>query len=64
MLKDRKEEEELFIRGMWGLINPKNYEAVDRDSLLEFLKLMFDPYYSIKQLLPLFDELTKVMHEL
>lgn len=57
-----KEAEENFLKNVWAIINPKHNEVIDWGSLIEFLKLLFDPYSSLMSLVPLFEQLLVIMH--
>jgi hypothetical protein len=43
-IEERKLREEEFLIQLWLKVNPLNSEFVDSHIVLEFLKLVYDPY--------------------
>ena len=45
-IEERKLREEEYLIQVWLKVNPLNHETVQSDIVLEFIKLIFDPYCS------------------
>lgn len=45
-VEERKLREEELLMQVWSKINPRNTERVESQIVVEFLKLIYDPYSS------------------
>ena len=54
--------EENYLEHMWTVLNtcPEHIETVDRNVVVEFFKLMLDPYSRLENIVPVMEELIQI----
>jgi hypothetical protein len=53
--------EETFHHKVWKLLNPYESDFIEREILFEFLKLIFDPYTPLENLVPIIKDFIEII---
>lgn len=61
--EERRIQEENFHHKLWKILNPTESDYIEREILFEFFKLMFDPYTSLFQLIPVVKDFIDIINK-
>lgn len=59
--EERRIDEETFHHKVWKLLNPYESDFIEREILFEFLKLIFDPYTPLENLVPIIKDFIEII---